>query len=50
MTSMMAILGDYLSFRRHRFLRLDGSTPLAERRDMVSAFQVGFRVYGIGVQ
>jgi DNA helicase INO80 len=35
MTSMMDILEDYLAFRRLRHLRLDGSSSIAERRDMV---------------
>ena len=39
MTQMMNILEEYLSFRRHRYFRLDGSTTIAERRDMVAAFQ-----------
>lgn len=39
MTQMMNLLEDYLTFRRHRHLRLDGSTTIAERRDMVAAFQ-----------
>lgn len=39
MVRMMDILEDYLSFRRLRYLRLDGSTSLAERRNMVHQFQ-----------
>ena len=35
MTAMMAILEDYLAYRRLRYLRLDGSSTIAERRDMV---------------
>lgn len=40
MTSMMDLLEEYMGFRRHRYLRLDGSTPIAERRDLVDAWQV----------
>jgi hypothetical protein len=39
MTQMMNLLEDYLAYRRHKHLRLDGSTTIAERRDMVAAFQ-----------
>ncbi|KAK9829749.1 hypothetical protein WJX72_007671 [[Myrmecia] bisecta] len=39
MTAMMGLLADYLAYRRYRFLRLDGSTVIADRRDMVRAFQ-----------
>ena len=31
MTAMMGLLGDYLAFRKFRFLRLDGSSSIAER-------------------
>merc|ERR1711865_647351 len=39
MTKMMDILGDYLQFRKHSFFRLDGSSNLADRRDMVQDFR-----------
>eukprot|EP00656_Telonema_subtile_P002228 TRINITY_DN10975_c0_g2_i1.p1 TRINITY_DN10975_c0_g2~~TRINITY_DN10975_c0_g2_i1.p1 ORF type:complete len:599 (+),score=67.00 TRINITY_DN10975_c0_g2_i1:2-1798(+) len=39
MTKMMDILEDYLSFRKYSFVRLDGSSNLADRRDMVDDFQ-----------
>jgi DNA helicase INO80 len=39
MTTMMDVLEEVLSYRRHRWLRLDGSTPIAERRDLVDAWQ-----------
>lgn len=39
MVRMMDILEDYLSFRRLKYLRLDGSSSLAERRNMVQQFQ-----------
>ena len=31
MTAMMGLLGDYLAFRKFRFLRLDGSSSIPER-------------------
>lgn len=39
MVKMMDLLEDYLTFRRYRYLRLDGSSTLAERRNMVNLFQ-----------
>ena len=39
MTQMMNLLEDYLNFRKYKFLRLDGSTKIEDRRDMVDAFQ-----------
>ena len=45
MTQMMNILEDYMIFRKLRFLRLDGSTKLEDRRDMVDAFQRSEEVF-----
>jgi DNA helicase INO80 len=39
MTKMLNLLEDYCRYRKWRFLRLDGSSSIAERREMVSAFQ-----------
>jgi len=39
MTQMMNLIEDYMVFRKFKFLRLDGSTKLEDRRDMVDAFQ-----------
>jgi DNA helicase INO80 len=39
MTTMMDLLEELFAYRRHRWLRLDGSTPIAERRDLVDAWQ-----------
>eukprot|EP00210_Caulerpa_lentillifera_P005439 g5201.t1 len=39
MTMMMNILEDYLSFRRYKYLRLDGQSMISDRRDMVHHFQ-----------
>jgi DNA helicase INO80 len=39
MTSMMNILEDYLNFRKFKYLRLDGSSSIVDRRDMVNDFQ-----------
>jgi DNA helicase INO80 len=39
MTKMMSIFEEYLVYRQHRYLRLDGGTAIADRRDMVNAWQ-----------
>jgi len=39
MTKMMDILEDYFWYRKHQYLRLDGSASIADRRDMVNQFQ-----------
>ncbi|KAL6062519.1 putative DNA helicase ino80, variant 2 [Balamuthia mandrillaris] len=39
MTKMIDILEDYMAYRGYRFVRLDGSSKLSERRDLVEDFQ-----------
>ena len=39
MTKMMDILEEYLSWMRYTYFRMDGSTQLNDRRDMVDQFQ-----------
>ncbi|XP_060183897.1 chromatin-remodeling ATPase INO80 isoform X1 [Lycium barbarum] len=39
MTKMLDILEDYMHYRKHRYLRLDGSSTIMDRRDMVKDFQ-----------
>lgn len=39
MTKMLDLLEDFLNFRRYVYMRLDGSTKLNDRRDMVADFQ-----------
>jgi DNA helicase INO80 len=39
MTNMMNLIEEYMNFRKLRYLRLDGSSQLEDRRDMVDAFQ-----------
>jgi DNA helicase INO80 len=41
MTKMLNLLEDYCHYRKWRYLRLDGSSSIAERREMVTAFQTG---------
>jgi len=39
MTRMLDILEDFMWYRKHRYFRLDGSSKLSDRRDMVDDFQ-----------
>lgn len=39
MTKMMDLVEEYLIFRQYRYLRLDGSSPIGDRRDMVTSWQ-----------
>ncbi|GAB4851642.1 Putative DNA helicase ino80 [Ancistrocladus abbreviatus] len=39
MTRMLNILEDYMNYRKYRYLRLDGSSAITDRRDMVRDFQ-----------
>eukprot|EP00051_Salpingoeca_urceolata_P020622 m.311871 g.311871 ORF g.311871 m.311871 type:complete len:1376 (-) comp19655_c0_seq3:43-4170(-) len=39
MTKMIDILEEYMVFRRIKFMRLDGTSKISERRDMVADFQ-----------
>lgn len=39
MTKMLDILEDYCRFRKYKWFRLDGSTSLSDRRDMVREYQ-----------
>ncbi|XXG70943.1 hypothetical protein AAC387_Pa07g0306 [Persea americana] len=39
MTKMLNILEDYMNYRKYKYLRLDGSSSIGDRRDMVRDFQ-----------
>ena len=39
MTRMIDLLEEFMAYRRHRYIRLDGSSRIADRRDMVDDFQ-----------
>jgi len=45
MTKMLDILEDYLSWKKHKYFRMDGSTSIADRRDMVHEFQTNPNVF-----
>uniref|UniRef100_H3AJK7 Chromatin-remodeling ATPase INO80 n=1 Tax=Latimeria chalumnae TaxID=7897 RepID=H3AJK7_LATCH len=39
MTRMIDLLEEYMVYRQHTYMRLDGSSKISERRDMVADFQ-----------
>ena len=39
MTKMMDLMEEYLTYRQHRYIRLDGSSKLEDRRDLVHDWQ-----------
>lgn len=42
MTKMMDLMEEYLIYRQHKYLRLDGSSKLEDRRDMVFDWQTRY--------
>ena len=40
MTRMIDLMEEYMTFRKHRYLRLDGSSKVEDRRDMVTDWQI----------
>ena len=45
MTKMLDILEDYLSWKKYHYFRMDGSSSIADRRDMVHEFQTNPSVF-----
>ena len=39
MTRMIDLLEEFMAYRRYRYIRLDGSSRISDRRDMVDDFQ-----------
>ena len=39
MTRMIDLLEEYMCYRKHSYMRLDGSSKISDRRDMVADFQ-----------
>lgn len=39
MTKMIDLLEEYMYYRKFTFMRLDGSSKISDRRDMVADFQ-----------
>lgn len=42
MTRMMDLMEEYLIYRQYKYLRLDGSSKLEDRRDMVMDWQTKY--------
>ncbi len=42
MTKMIDVLEDFMWYRKYKYLRLDGSSKLSDRRDMVEDFQTKY--------
>ncbi|EDO26289.1 predicted protein, partial [Nematostella vectensis] len=36
---LLLLLKEYMTFRKHKYMRLDGSSKISDRRDMVADFQ-----------
>ncbi len=45
MTKMMDILEEFFIFKKYNYLRLDGSSAIEDRRDMVQDFQTKENVF-----
>ncbi|KAF5375077.1 hypothetical protein D9758_000153 [Tetrapyrgos nigripes] len=49
MTRMMDLMEEYLVYRQYKYLRLDGSSKIEDRRDMVMDWQTSTRAGGLGI-
>jgi SNF2 family DNA or RNA helicase len=47
MTRMLDLMEEYLIYRRYKYLRLDGSSKLEDRRDMVIEWQTRYCILPI---
>ena len=45
MTHMIDILEEYMSKKKYTYFRMDGSTQIADRRDMINEFQTNPKVF-----
>jgi DNA helicase INO80 len=45
MTRMIDLMEEYMTFRKHKYLRLDGSSKLEDRRDMVIEWQTKSAIF-----
>lgn len=39
MTRVIDLLEEFMAYRRYKYIRLDGSSKISDRRDMVADFQ-----------
>lgn len=46
MTRMIDLMEEYMTYRKHKYLRLDGSSKLEDRRDMVIDWQTRYVHHG----
>ncbi|CAG8532181.1 1293_t:CDS:10 [Acaulospora morrowiae] len=49
MTRMIDLMEEYLAYRQYKYLRLDGSSKIHDRRDMVEDWQTSTRAGGLGI-
>nr|CAG8532112.1 3828_t:CDS:10 [Entrophospora candida] len=49
MTRMIDLMEEYLAYRQYKYLRLDGSSKISDRRDMVEDWQSNTRAGGLGI-
>ncbi|CAJ0918893.1 15925_t:CDS:10 [Entrophospora sp. SA101] len=49
MTRMIDLMEEYLAYRQYKYLRLDGSSKISDRRDMVEDWQSSTRAGGLGI-
>lgn len=45
MTKMIDILEEFMNYRQYKYMRLDGSSKIADRRDMVANFQANDDIF-----
>lgn len=45
MTRMIDILEEYMAKKHYSYFRMDGSTNIADRRDMVNEYQVNYNIF-----
>ena len=45
MTRMMQIFEEYLAYKSYKYIRLDGSTTIESRREMVQAWQTNPEIF-----
>ena len=45
MTRMIDLMEEYMTYRKHKYLRLDGSSKLEDRRDMVMDWQTKYAIF-----
>ncbi|KAG0172957.1 putative DNA helicase ino80 [Apophysomyces sp. BC1034] len=49
MTRMIDLMEEYISYKQYKYMRLDGSSKISDRRDMVQDWQTSTRAGGLGI-